>query len=248
MTAKGKNKVPEIKENKITQNNSEEKLTSKKRNIKKTKSKDDSEKANKDNKLENIKKHSQNEKIYKDKTKDVEEDLIDNKEKNKEEKESVSLIKIEEIKKVFKKKIPKEDKKKLRKPILQNLMVAITIIVYLSLLILGFNNIDSLVYQTDLKVFAICILLFAIIILERAYKKDSGRIALLGIEIIFVAILTLALIYVNLMLTSNYINIILIISLIFILYYTIKCIIMYIKDKNKYYLKNMKEMINNEEE
>ena len=103
-------------------------------------------------------------------------------------------------------------------------------------------------YQTDLKVFAMCILFLAIILLERAYKKDSGRIAIFGIETIVLAVITLGLIYVNLMLSSSYVNIVLIILYAVAIYYVIKSIIVYHKGKKKYFVENMKEIINTEEE
>ena len=165
------------------------------------------------------------------------------------EKENVKLIKFEEIKNIFKKKkkIPKEELKKINKPVFHNILVAIVVMIYFIFLILGFLNIEGNVYQTDLKVFSICILFLAIFLLEKAYKEDSGRIAIFGIEMIVIAIITLGLIYVKLMLSSHYINIVLIILYIVLIYYVIKSIVIYNKGKKKYFIKDVKEMINTEE-
>ena len=119
---------------------------------------------------------------------------------------------------------------------------------YFIFLLLGFYNIEKSVYQLDLKVFSMCILFVAIVLLEKAYKEDSGRIAIFGIETIVLAVITLGLIYVNLMLSSNYINIVLIIAMIIAIYYVLKSIIMHIKGKKKYYVDNMKEIINTDDE
>ena len=123
----------------------------------------------------------------------------------------------------------------------------VIVVLYFVFLILGFNNIEESVYQTDLKVFAICALFLTIILLERAYSKESKRIAIYGVETLIIAIVTLGLIYVNLMLSSQYINILLIILGIAVVYYVIKSLIIRSRGKKKYFLDNMKEMINTEE-
>ena len=242
--------VQEVKEDKNTTKKLKNKKTQKRKNIEQKKK---LTKSNEKNKKQEKKENEHSEK------KEVQtKESIKNEEKNNENlktdenksEEKVKLIKFEEIKNIFrgKKAIPKEDKKIIRKPIIKNFLMAISIIIYFGFIILGFYNIDNMVYQTDLKVFSLCILFFAIILLERAYKKDNGQIAIFGIETIGVAIVTLALIYVNLMFSSQYINIIFIIMGIFILYYIIKSIIVYIKGRNKYFVNNMKEMINDDDE
>ena len=165
------------------------------------------------------------------------------------EKEHTKLIKFEEIKNIFKKKkkIPKEDRKQIRKPVIYNILVMIIVILYFVFLILGFNNIDKTVYQTDLKVFALCTLFLSIVLLEKAYKSESRKMAVYGIETLIIAIVTLGLIYVNLMLSSQYVNVLLIILGISVVYYFIKSLIIRSRGKKKYFLNNMKEMINTEE-
>ena len=167
-----------------------------------------------------------------------------------EEKEHTKLIKFEDIKNFFKKKktVPKEELKNINKPVFKNILVAVVVIIYCIFLILGFNNIDGDVYQTDLKVFAMCILFLAILLLEKAYKKDSGTLAIYGIEAIIISIITFALIYVNLMFADKYINIVLIISYVLAIYYVLKSIIIFIRGRKKYFVEGMKEMINNDEE
>ena len=128
-----------------------------------------------------------------------------------------------------------------------NILVAVGIMIYFIFLILGFYHIGKEAYQTDLKVFALCILFLAIILLENAYKKDSGKIAIFGIEMIILAVITVGLIYVNLMLSSHYINVVTITSYIITIYYVIKAIVVYRKGKNKYFVDDMKEIMNTDE-
>ena len=168
---------------------------------------------------------------------------------NNTEKEHITLIKLEDIKNIFKSKrtIPKEDLKKINKPVFENVLVAIAIMIYFIFLILGFYNIEFSVYQTDLKVFAMCILFLSILLLEKAYREDSIKLAIFGIETMVIAIITLALIYINIMLSTKYINIILVVSYVLAIYYIVKAIIVDIKERKKYFIDNVKEMINTDE-
>lgn len=158
-------------------------------------------------------------------------------------------IKIDEIKKTIKekKKIPKEEMEKINKSIFRNIVIAICIIIYFMFLNLGQRNIKADVYVTDLKVFSMCILFISIALIEVAYKKDNGEIAMYGIEMIVLALSTVALIYVNLMQSTKYSYIISAMSYIFAIYYLIKSIIIYLRKKKQYFVDDMKEIINKDE-
>ena len=241
-----------MKANKTKKEESEEETT---RIEERPKDKSNAKDTSKNSAKENSKsKNNKNKKDSKNKA-----DLAKKASKSKEEstkeeiepvdKEHVKLIKFEEIKNIFKKKkaIPKEDLKKINQPVFHNILMAIIVIVYFIFLILGFYNIENSVYQTDLKVFAMCTLFIAIVLLEKAYKKDSGKLAMFGIETIFIAIITLALIYINIMLSDRYISIVLSISYILAIYYVIKSIVLYIRGRKKYFVDDMKEIMNTDE-
>ena len=193
----------------------------------------------------------------KSKAKETKKDIKNKEEKeetaNKEKKNSnteKNIVKLEEIKNVIdkKKKIPKGDLQKIIKPVFYNILIAIAIIIYFVLLIFGFQNIKSEVYITDLKVFSISILFLAIVLIEKAYKKDSGKIAIYGIETIIIAFATICLVYVDLMQNNKYIISAMIILYVFAIYYVLKSMIVYINSKKKYFVDNMKEIIKDEEE
>ena len=212
-------------------------------------SKTKANKANDKNKKESVKEA----KVTKD-SKEIVKDKVDKDKKGEndteaQEKEHIKLIKFEEIKNIFKKKktIPKENLKTIRKPAIYNALLGLAVIVYFGFLILGFYNIDRNVYQTDLKVFALSILFVAIIVLEKAYKEDSGRIAIVGIELIIIATISLGLIFAHLMFSVSYVLIVSIIVAVFFVYYIIKSMIMYFRERKKYFVNDMKEMINTEE-
>lgn len=159
-------------------------------------------------------------------------------------------VKLEEIKSTLNKKnkIPTEKLEEIYKTVFKNIIFAAVIVTYFIFLNLGQMNIKPEVYQTDLKVFSITTLLISIVLIERAYKKDSGEIAVYGIETLILSIITLALIYVNLIFSSKYVFIVNFISYIFAIYYLIKSVIVYIKKRKKCYIDDMKEIINKEEE
>ncbi len=159
------------------------------------------------------------------------------------------VIQIEEIKKAIEKKkvLPKEKREKIYGSLFRNIAVAGVIILYFIFLNLGKLNIKPDVYVTDLKVFSMCILGTAIAIIENAYKKDSGELALYGIETIILALSTVGLIYVELMLSSKYVFIVTAMSYLFAIYYVIKSIIIYIRQRKKYFVDDMKEIIKEEE-
>lgn len=243
-----KNKDSKAKtENKNYSKSEKDKETS--HTIKDKVSKTKANKANDKNKKESVKEAKatkDSKEIVKDK---VEKDKKGKNDTEAQEKEHIKLIKFEEIKNIFKKKktIPKENLKTIRKPAIYNALLGLAVIVYFGFLILGFYNIDRNVYQTDLKVFALSILFVAIIVLEKAYKEDSGRIAIVGIELIIIATISLGLIFAHLMFSASYVLIVSIIVAVFFVYYIIKSMIMYFRERKKYFVNDMKEMINTEE-
>lgn len=192
------------------------------------------------------------EKTVKVEKKTVKKETEENEEadKKEEEKNSKEIVKIEDIKKTIKAKktVPKTEIDKINKILFTNIIIAICIITYFIFLNLGQMNIKHDVYTTDLKVFSMCILVVAICLIEVAYKRDSGEIALYGVEMIVLSITTVALIYVDLMFSMRYIYIVPAISFVFAVYYLIKSIIIYSKRKKMYFVNNMKEIMNKDDE
>ena len=232
-----------------TNNKTETNKDLKKTEMKKTKNSNKKTDKEKYNKKEDIKK--ENNKNNKDKNDEVETIKEEKEEINKEVEttEKTKVIKIEAIKEALKqkKKLPKEESKKINKVLLKNFIIAGLILIYFIFLNLGFINIKSDVYVTDLKVFGMCILLFAVALIENAYKKENGETALYGVEMIVLAIVTIGLIYAKLMFSGQYAYIVVGASYIFLAYYLIKSMIIYIKRKKQYFINDMKEIIKEEE-
>lgn len=143
--------------------------------------------------------------------------------------------KLEKIKKEINKqtKMPKEQKKKINKKIFQNIAIAIGIIIYFIFINLGFHNIEENTYLTDLNVFSAVTIGITIILFEKAYKKDSGEVAIYGIEMLLLSVSTLLTNYIYKIYNSKFVYIIASIAMLFAIYYVGKSIVIYVKMKNK---------------
>lgn len=131
-------------------------------------------------------------------------------------------------------KLPKEIKEKRNKIAMENFLYAIFMSIYFIFLNMGFHNIVRHIFVVDTQVFSGISLAIAIIFFEKAFKQENGNIAIHGIEILVLAIITLFvpfIYYVNTNLTS-----IIMASLIavFNIYYLIKVAIISIKIQSKY--------------
>lgn len=143
------------------------------------------------------------------------------------------------------KKLPKEEQYKLNSIVFQNLCTIIAIMIYFIFLILGFINIEISVLITDFKVFSLTILALAIIFFEIAYKKDSGKYCITGIEMLVLSLVTVALMYITIMYPAKYIYIISTVSFTFAIYYVGKAIVLYCKTKKNYSIDSMNKIIKN---
>lgn len=156
--------------------------------------------------------------------------------------ESVSL---KEIKEVIQNKVKDNQKQNVVKKVLVNIGIAIVMIVYLLIVMLGTKNIDIIVLEKDLKILTIGILALGILFLERAYKKDNIQMALFAVEILVFGAINLCLAYVINLNFSNIINIITYIGAAIAVYYIAKSIVIAINNVRKYKKENndIKEII-----
>ena len=132
------------------------------------------------------------------------------------------------------KKMPKDEKKKIYKKVFANIILGIVVTLYFIGIGIGFLNIDGPTFITDLKVFSLSILAIAIILFEFAYGKDDDKTALYGVEMLFVAIMSLVLLYTCILHKDKFIAVANIVACIGILYYLVKSISIYIREKLKW--------------
>ena len=84
------------------------------------------------------------------------------------------------------------------------------------------------------------LILATICIFEYAYKKESGKYTIKGIELMIVAIATLSMLHIYQIYNNKFVNIETIVALLFSVYYVVKTIVIYIKNK-----KEIKQQVNN---
>ena len=100
--------------------------------------------------------------------------------------------------------MPKEKKKGIYKRAFENILVAVIVILYFLMMILGYINIPEDAYIKDLKVFSLATIAITIVLFEIAYNKDSGKIAIHGIETLLLSILTLVSMYIYILHRTKY--------------------------------------------
>lgn len=257
-TQKEKNNEEEVKNKKSTKKKTKEVSESSKSAPKAETAKKTSTTTKKKSTTKSSAKKAPPEKNKKSTTKKEKPSTQKNKEKIKEEiveepieenKKSIEKIDIKKIQETLKKEItakkviPKEEQDKMNVEVFKNIAIAIVMVVFLNFIILGFINIENSVFLVDLKVFAVSILAIAIGVFEYAYKKDSRKIAIYGIETLILAFAMLAFIYLDIMCHSNFVIITVLITYTIAIYYTVKSIIIYQKMKKQYYINSMKEII-----
>jgi len=159
-----------------------------------------------------------------------------------EENEELKKIE-EEISK--QKKLPKEISEKLNKKIFENLIMVISIIIYLIFIILGYMNINTNAFITDLQVFSIALIITTIIVFEKAYKKDSGKLTIHGIEILILSIITMILPKIYYQYENIFVDVVGIVAILYVLYFTIKCIMIYVKTRKKIRKSDVKKIAKN---
>ena len=130
--------------------------------------------------------------------------------------------------------MPKDEKKKIYKKVFSNIILGIVVTLYFIGIGIGFLNIDGPTFITDLKVFSLSILAIAIILFEFAYGKDDDKTALYGVEMLFVAIMSLVLLYTCILHKDKFIAVANIVACIGVLYYLVESISIYIREKLKW--------------
>ena len=142
-------------------------------------------------------------------------------------------------------KLPEDRKKDIYINVLRNIITAVLLTVYF----FGVNLInlymDSDTFAYQINAFSIILLVATIVIFEKAYNKDDDRTALLGIEIMFLALVTLFLRYVTIKYSFDYMVCLASLTGIFVVYYIIKSVVTYVKEKKQYIksLSDIKEIV-----
>ena len=174
--------------------------------------------------------------------------------KKEEEKKKIEEKKLNEeeiAKKIEKsKKMPKEQKHNMLKKMGINLLIAVGVAIYFGFLMLGYINIERNTYITDLKVFSLVVIALTIILFEQAYNKNNGKIALHGIEVLVISIVTLIMLYTAILYEDKFLMFGSIIAAVIFVYYIIKVFVILIKERRKWInsISDVKEIVAEEDE
>ena len=139
-----------------------------------------------------------------------------------------------------------EKRKKVNQNVFENIFIAVAVMLYFIIINFTYYRIEENILSVILKVVSIVILLLAIIIFEVAYKKDSGKLAIHGIEVLVLAAHALSIIYVVELEKLEFTTYILISSYAFSIYYILKAVIIHTIEAKKYLesLSDIKEIVN----
>ncbi len=148
--------------------------------------------------------------------------------------------------------IDKEEKAKrqiyLRK-IFLNVLKAIAIMLYFVLLNVAYINLKQEVLIKDIEIFSIAFLVFGLVELEIAYKKDDGSIVISAVELLLLAFHNLSIMHVITMYKYDFRLYLLTSSYVFSIYYILKSIIIYTKERKEYLntLNDISEIVKKDE-
>ena len=127
------------------------------------------------------------------------------------------------------------------KTVFRNLLKAIGIMAYFVILNIAYVRMNADRLMNDIEIFAGAFLVFGLIMLEVAYKKDSGKTAISGIELLVLSMHSLSIKHVIAFYEYDFRFYLLTSSYVFAIYYVLKSIIIYTKEKRKY-LKNLSDI------
>lgn len=162
-------------------------------------------------------------------------------EKEKIEETVNQLAQIKKDKKKQRQKMPKEVAQNIFKKVFHQLLAAICIMLYFVVLNLAYTNMKEERLIGDIEVFAGAFLVVGIVMLERAYKHERGTYAIAGIELLLLSLHTLSIMHVITMFKYDFRLYLLTSSYIFSIYYVLKSIIIYLRER-KIYLKGLSDI------
>ena len=147
------------------------------------------------------------------------------------------------------KKLPKEISQEILKKMFKDLLKAVCIMLYFIILNLAYSTIKQERLVGDIEIFAGAFLVVGIVFLERAYKKDSGSIALTGIEFLVLSLHSLSIMHIITLFKYDFRFYLLTSSYIFSIYYVLKAILLYTKGRKAYLdsLSDISEIVKKDE-
>ena len=136
--------------------------------------------------------------------------------------------------------LPETIKKNIINSIFFSIILFIIMLVITLIINVSFNELDLKEFDSYIDIIQIFCALISVGILETAYRKDSGKIALFGIEFLIFSICVLFVPYMYI--SKDNIAFLKTTITVFAVYYFIKSIIIFLYTKNKYLRENMSDI------
>ena len=118
--------------------------------------------------------------------------------------------------------------------VFKTLMKAIGIMGYFIVLNFAYTRMNLERLTNDIEVFSGIFLVLGLVMLERAYKKENGKLAISGIELLVLSMHSLSINHVITFYQYDFRFYLLTSSYVFAIYYVLKSIIIYTKEKREY--------------
>lgn len=129
----------------------------------------------------------------------------------------------------------------MKKTIFKNLLKAIGVMCYFMVLNFAYNRMNLARLVEDIKVFAGTFLILGILTLEKAYREDCGTPAITGVELFVLSLHSLSIMHMISLFKYDFQLYLLVSSYIFAIYYVLKAIFHYTKER-KEYLKGLSDI------
>ena len=129
----------------------------------------------------------------------------------------------------------KENNKIIMEKIFGNLIILVAVTLYFVIISFSHLRLTEVTFFKEIKIASMIVLSLCILIFEIAYHKDSGKIAIYGIEILSLSIYTLT-IWTLINKLNITLNTYIIYSIFtYVIYYFLKVILIYTSEKRKYF-------------
>ena len=129
--------------------------------------------------------------------------------------------------------LPKDKADKLDMCIFKNTIFAIICLVYFITINVLSVYLEPIKLLSMLKISSVATIILTIVVFECAYRKDSDKIALYGIELLVISIAILFARYIYLMINNKYVPFVISLGLVFSVYYIGKAIVEFILQRKK---------------
>ena len=144
-----------------------------------------------------------------------------------------------------KRKLPLTLKNEIFKSIFHSLLIAVIIMVYLCIVNVLFHFLDEIKFEIAMKYFALFTIIVTVITLEVAYRRESKRTAIVGIELLLISVYSLYVPYFYLMASPFFMKLSIILPALIAAYYVLKAILIFKSGEFKYHddLSDVKDIL-----